>query len=45
MRVAGELIPGIIYADNSVNFDKTAGRKAKEMQQEMAKYLAAKGII
>ncbi|MDY0099560.1 MAG: orotidine-5'-phosphate decarboxylase [Bacteroidales bacterium] len=36
---------GIIYADNSVNFDKTAGRKAKEMQQEMAKYLAAKGII
>ncbi|MGI6339023.1 MAG: orotidine-5'-phosphate decarboxylase [Bacteroidales bacterium] len=36
---------GIIFADNSVDFDKTAGRKAKEMQQEMAGYLAAGGII
>ena len=45
MRFAGELIPGIIFADNSVDFDKTAGRKVKEMQQEMAGYLAAGGII
>lgn len=36
---------GIIFADNSEDFDKTAGRKAKEMQQEMAGYLAAGGII
>ncbi len=30
---------GIIFADNSDNFDKVAGEKAKEMQQEMAQYL------
>jgi orotidine-5'-phosphate decarboxylase len=50
------LVPGVgaqgirfllrpIVDDNSVDFDKTAGRKAKEMQQEMAGYLAAGGII
>ena len=30
---------GIIFADNSENFDKTAGEKAKELQLEMEKYL------
>lgn len=30
---------GIIYADNSENFNFTAREKAKEIQQEMAKYL------
>ena len=31
---------GIIFADNSVDFDKVAGRKAKEIQLEMEKYLS-----
>lgn len=30
---------GIIYADSSENFDFTAAQKAKEIQEEMAKYL------
>ena len=31
---------GIIYADSSENFDSVAGEKAREMQEEMALYLA-----
>jgi orotidine-5'-phosphate decarboxylase len=31
---------GIIFADNSENFARVAGEKAKEMQVEMEKYLA-----
>ena len=30
---------GIIFADNTENFDTVAGEKAKEMQLEMEKYL------
>jgi orotidine-5'-phosphate decarboxylase len=30
---------GIIFADNSENFDKVAGEKAKEIQKEMEQYL------
>jgi len=30
---------GIIFADDSENFDKTAGEKAREIQQEMELYL------
>lgn len=33
---------GIIYADSSDYFAETAGRKAREMQEEMAGYLAEK---
>lgn len=33
---------GIIYADNSENFAVVAGERAREMQEEMAGYLAAK---
>jgi orotidine-5'-phosphate decarboxylase len=33
---------GIIYADSSENFAETAGKKAREMQEEMAGYLAEK---
>ena len=33
---------GIIFADNSTDFDKVAGQKAKEMQLEMEKYLRRK---
>jgi orotidine-5'-phosphate decarboxylase len=36
---------GIIFADNSENFDKTAGEKAKEMQLEMEKYLLQHKLI
>ena len=31
---------GIIFADNTVNFDKVAGEKAREIQAEMQQYLA-----
>ncbi len=33
---------GIIYADSSENFDMVAGEKAREIQEEMAGYLAAR---
>ncbi|MGE5349386.1 MAG: orotidine-5'-phosphate decarboxylase [Actinomycetota bacterium] len=33
---------GIIYADSSENFDAVAGEKAREMQEEMAIYLAGR---
>lgn len=33
---------GIIYADNTENFAEVAGEKAREMQEEMAGYLAAR---
>jgi len=36
---------GIIFADDSNNFDKTAGEKAREMQIEMEKYLKQKKLI
>jgi orotidine-5'-phosphate decarboxylase len=36
---------GIIFADNSENFDKVAGRKAKEMQLEMEVYLREHKLI
>ena len=36
---------GIIFADNSENFDKTAGEKAKELQLEMEKYLRQHNLI
>lgn len=36
---------GIIYADNSFEFDKTAGIKAGEIQNEMADILVSKGLI
>ena len=36
---------GIIFADNSGNFDKVAGEKAHEIQIEMAQYLSEKKII
>jgi len=36
---------GIIFADNGSDFDKVAGEKAKEMQQEMEKYLSEKKLI
>jgi orotidine-5'-phosphate decarboxylase len=36
---------GIIFADNSDNFDKVAGQKAKEMQLEMEKYLHQHKLI
>jgi orotidine-5'-phosphate decarboxylase len=35
----------IIFADNTVNFDKVAGEKAKEIQLEMEKYLAERNLI
>ena len=35
----------IIYADNSADFDRIAGKKAQEMQLEMAELLKVKGII
>jgi orotidine-5'-phosphate decarboxylase len=35
----------IIFADNSENFDKVAGEKAREMQQEMAIYLSERNLI
>ena len=36
---------GIIFADNSVDFDKVAGQKAKEMQLEMEDYLRERNLI
>jgi len=36
---------GIIFADNSENFAKVAGEKAREMQQEMQKYLAERNLL
>lgn len=36
---------GIIFADNSENFDKVAGEKAQEIQQEMAQYLKDHNLI
>ena len=35
----------IIYAGSSHDFDKTAGLKAREMQNEMAEVLSEKGLI
>jgi len=36
---------GIIFADNTENFDKVAGEKAKEVQVEMEKYLLERNMI
>lgn len=36
---------GIIFADQTDNFDKVAAEKAREMQQEMEEYLKAKNLI
>jgi orotidine-5'-phosphate decarboxylase len=36
---------GIIFADNSENFDKVAGEKAREIQSEMELYLAHHKLI
>jgi len=36
---------GIIFADNTVDFDKVAGQKAKEIQLEMGKYLFERNLI
>jgi orotidine-5'-phosphate decarboxylase len=36
---------GIIFADNSENFGKVAGEKAKEIQVEMEKYLRQHNLI
>jgi orotidine-5'-phosphate decarboxylase len=36
---------GIIFADNSVNFSKVAGEKAKEIQLEMEKHLSGRKLI
>ncbi len=36
---------GIIFADNSKNFDKVAAEKASEIQKEMEKYLSERNLI
>jgi orotidine-5'-phosphate decarboxylase len=36
---------GIIFADDSENFAKVAGEKAREIQQEMEKYLKERNLI
>jgi orotidine-5'-phosphate decarboxylase len=36
---------GIIFADNSENFDKVAGEKAAEIQKEMEQYLLQHKLI
>jgi orotidine-5'-phosphate decarboxylase len=36
---------GIIFADNSENFDSIAGEKAHELQSEMEKYLSERNLI
>jgi orotidine-5'-phosphate decarboxylase len=36
---------GIIFADNSENFDKVAGEKAHELQIEMEKHLSERNLI
>ena len=35
----------IIFADNSENFDKVAGEKAREIQKEMEQHLAERNLI
>jgi len=35
----------IIYADSSSDFDRIAGKKANELQSEMADLLKVKGLI
>ena len=36
---------GIIFADNSENFDKIAGQKAEEIQAEMDMYLKERNLV
>lgn len=36
---------GIIFADNSRNFEKVAAEKAREIQQEMEQYLAERNLV
>jgi orotidine-5'-phosphate decarboxylase len=36
---------GIIFADNSTNFDKVASEKASELAEQMAAYLKQQGVI
>lgn len=36
---------GIIFADSSENFDLVAGEKAREMQDEMEKYLIERNLV
>jgi len=36
---------GIIFADNTENFDRVAGEKAHEMQLEMEKYLSERNLL
>lgn len=36
---------GIIFADNTINFDKVAGEKSQEIQIEMEKYLTERNLI
>jgi orotidine-5'-phosphate decarboxylase len=36
---------GIIFADSTGIFDKVAGEKAKEIQEEMEGYLSVKNLI
>ena len=36
---------GIIFADNSENFDKVAGQKTREIQQEMEQYLGERNLF
>jgi len=36
---------GIIFADNSPDFDKVAGEKAHEIQMEMARYLSGRNLV
>jgi orotidine-5'-phosphate decarboxylase len=36
---------GVIFADNTENFAKVAGEKAREMQMEMGKYLSERNLI
>lgn len=36
---------GIIFADSSADFDKTAARKAAEIQSEMERYLSERNLV
>lgn len=36
---------GIIFVDNTENFDKVAGEKARELQMEMEKYLSERNLL
>jgi len=36
---------GIIFADNSKNFDKVAGEKARQLQAEMKQYLTERRLV